>query len=131
MSVVEQRGGFPVTIGGTVATTGVVSPDRGGTLPAGTPITLGANQVQSDLEGRRGPIISKAIEIRNLDATASNELRAFFNLKDFTDNANFVTIPGGASQLSTWFGPAELKTVFLRSSAGTPRFEVIAYHRRG
>lgn len=131
MSTVEVRGGFPVVLGGTVTTAGAVTPDRGGTIPAGTAIRLGANQVQDELEGRRGPIICKSIEIRNLDGTAGNALRVYFSQDAFDDDVNYITIPGGSSQLSTWFGPAELVQLWMKSAAGTPRFEIVAYNRRG
>lgn len=129
MSLLEWRGGFPVVFGGTVGTTGVITDDR--TNVVAQPLILGANQIQMGTDGRKGPIISKWLEVRNLDSTAANIVRLYFSADHYADDVHFISLPGGGTQLSTWFGPYEHNKIWLRSAANSPRFEVIAAHRRG
>lgn len=132
MSVLEWRGGFPVVFGGTVGTTGTITDDRSTTiLAAAQPLILGAHQIQMGEDGRKGPITSKWLEVRNLDATGSNIIRVYFSADHFADDVHFISLPGGGTPLSKWSGPFEHNKIWLRSAANSPRFEVIAAHRRG
>jgi hypothetical protein len=132
MSVLEWRGGFPVVFGGTVGTTGTITDDRTAVmLAADQPLILGAHQIQMAQDGRKGPITSKWLEVRNLDSTAANIVKVYFSADHFADDVHYISLPGGDTHLSKWFGPFEQTKIWLRSAAGTPRFEVIAAHRRG
>ena len=139
MSVLEWRGGFPAVFRGTVATTGIISGDDGETIPSGEPLIPGNNLRVNEDEGRRGPVHTKWIEIRNLDTTATNMVQVYFTQRHFDDDVHALVIPGGPSALSVWSVPAEaapprgsvMEGIWLRASAGTPEFCVTAIARRG
>ncbi len=129
MSILEWRGGFPVVFSGTVTTAGVITPSRGGTIPAGESIRLGAHQVQLEEDGRKGPITTKWIRISNNDMT--NDIKVYFSKDHFDEDVHFVTVAAGAFKTSVFEGPAEVKEVWLQSVAGTPAFDITAFNRRG
>jgi len=128
MSVLEWRGGFPVVFNGTVDTSGEITDARGGVIPAGTPLRLGAHQVQLQEDGRKGPITSKWLRISDDD---NMDLRVYFSQDHFDDDVHFVTLEGGNGERGVFQGPAEVKEVWLRGVGGDVDFSLTAFHRRG
>ncbi len=132
MSVLEWRGGFPVVFQGSVAITAIITDSKGNTIAsAAQPLVLGAHQVQQGEDGRKSPILSKWLRIANLDTTAANILRIYFTQVNFDNDEHYISLPGGETRLSLWEGPAEVRHVWLRAVAGTPSFDITAFHRRG
>ncbi len=132
MSLMEWRGGFPVVFTGTVATTGVVTDARGNAYVAGEPIELGAHQVQAEENGRKGPVTSKWLIIRNHGP--DDDFRVYFSQDHYDDDVHYLTLDargvGGDVLHSSWEGPAEAQRLWLRAVSGTPAFEITAFARR-
>jgi hypothetical protein len=131
MSVVEWRGGFPVVFVGSAATSGEVTDSRGGVIPAGTPIRLGAHQIQQEEDGRRGPITSKWMRIANHDG--ANDLRVYFSQDHFDDDSHYLTLDSevGLGMHTLFEGPVEAREVWVRGVGAAATFEITAFHRRG
>lgn len=127
MSLLEWRGGFPVVFRGSVDNTGEVTDSRGGVIPAGTPIVLGAHQRQLQEDGRKGPITCKWMRIQNQELTAVRILQVYFSQDHFDDDVHFVAIPA----LGYWEGPVESREVWIKGAADNPIFDITAFVRRG
>ncbi len=131
MSILEWRGGFPVVFEGTVDDTGEVTDARGRTIPAGTSIRLGAHQVQLEEDGRKGPITSKWVRICNGSTVANETIRVYFSQDHFDDDVHGATLKASNTKTAVWEGPAEVQEIWLRSTNGTPAFDITAFNRRG
>lgn len=103
----ELRGSFPVTVRFTAAT---------------APTELEAHRV--------APSITRYLRIRNDDAT--NFLKVYLTVEDFTADANFIRVdPTIAGKDTTLREPFEVKELWFRASTAPVVVELTWGTRRG
>jgi len=68
----------------------------------------------------------------------SNTVRLYFNLADFTADANYVLlpVPAAATPHGEWSGPVEVDTfcqhkVWMKADTGATTVELVGFQRRG
>jgi hypothetical protein len=76
------------------------------------------------------PSMSLYLVVRLVAGTAC---KLYFTEADFTADANYVTIPvaAAANPNGEWVGPAEVGTVWLKSTSVSSTVELVSFQRRG